>query len=98
MSVDSYAFKYNLIENNIYRVKYSIITNNNLQISTVNYEITMSSIPGFELPIELKPELDYENGRVKISIYPTVADTNLNGTFIFSRCSSKDNFSTWEIS
>jgi hypothetical protein len=63
-SQDIFSFKYNLIENKLYRVRYEIITNNGLTLSTVGYEISVTSLVGSDLNVLIKPELDYENARI----------------------------------
>ena len=97
-SQDIFSFKYNLTENKLYRVRYEIITNNGLTLSTVGYEISVTSLVGSDLNVLIKPELDYENARIKVFILPlATTELSLSGSFIFSRSSSKDNYSTWEV-
>lgn len=101
ISYDVHSFRYNLQGGLTYKVQYSVITNNGLIVSTNTYRIIMNTNQGTALNITLVPQLDYENGRVKISIYPilnTETSMTLNGTFILSRCSSKDNYRIIDIS
>ena len=101
-SNDIYSFKYNLLEGLSYYVQYFVSTNNGLSTQTVKYKITMGLYTSSGLNIAMNANLDYENGRVKISIMPATPEYDkttkqelpivLSGTYIISRTSSKDKF------
>lgn len=98
-STDSYVVKRALEENAIYKISYSVITNNNLQLKTPNYLIIDSNTIAPEIKASLSATLDYENGCINLGLIgdkgPNNEEYAASGSFLLSRSSSVDNFSTW---
>ena len=98
-STDSYVVKRALEENAIYKISYSVITNNNLQLKTPNYLIIDSNTIAPEIKASLSATLDYENGCINLGLIgdkgPNNEEYAASGSFLLSRSSSADNFSTW---
>lgn len=101
-SNDVHQFHYNLLEDLQYYVQYQVRTNNGLSLTTVKYKVALSLYTSAGLSLKLSASLDYENARVKVEVAPLTVKydpdteeeipTLLQGTYIISRTSSKDNF------
>lgn len=107
-STDTYTIRHYMYPNRIYRIKYSVMTNNGLEASSITYQVIQGTAEGADLEFNLRADLDYENGRVKVFIpnpkdYPKekyimgLENGILSGTFIFTRASSTSNYQQWEI-
>ena len=107
-STDTYTMRYYMYPNRIYRIEYLVMTNNGLEASSVTYQVIQGTAEGADLEFNLRADLDYENGRVKVFIpnpkdYPKekymmgLENDILSGTFIFTRASSTSNYQQWEI-
>jgi hypothetical protein len=91
-SQDYFVSKYNITESQVYRVQYSISTNNGLVAQSVVYDIIKSTVMGAALEVFLTPSLDYENGRILIAVAPLDAKREeypLSGSYVLSRRSDK---------
>ena len=98
-SQDQFTIAYNLIENRVYRVVYSVTTINGLVLNTVSYEIVRAIAMGSQLNIVLKPELDYANGRIQVSIFAAPGekgDYPLVGTYAICRRKADNDSQIWE--
>lgn len=105
-SQDSYIIKYDLSGNDTYSVTYNIITNNNLEVDSVQYEVVLNEIdstnPGYILDTTTKYDyknggVDYQNGGTIIQIKPeNGVSTKLKGTYLFVRASSETNYKIWD--
>lgn len=102
-SEDKYNIKYALQANLTYKVQYSVITNNGLQVDSYKYLVMWLESIDSELKATLSADLDYDNACVTLKLQGK-RDENGNegaatGRFLLSRASSIDNYSTWtEIS
>ena len=100
-SQDYFVSKYNITESQVYRVQYSISTNNGLIAQSVVYDIIKSTVMGAALEVFLTPSLDYENGRILIAVAPLDAKREeypLSGSYVLSRRSDKAGQNTqWEV-
>lgn len=98
-STDSYTVKYALEENVTYRIQYSIITNNNLEIASPRYLVMQSNSIDPEIKASLEAILDYDNGCINLKLVghkgPNGEEYAASGAFLLTRASSVDNFSTW---
>lgn len=100
-SNDFYELNYACSNNEKYRLQYSVITNNNLQVDGTMYMIVGATSVAPELKAYLKADLDYDNGCVHLSFEPwqqtkaEKARTNYAGSFIITRSSSRENFKKW---
>lgn len=98
-STDSYTVKYALEENVTYRIQYSVITNNNLEIASPRYLVMQSNSINPEIKASLEAILDYDNGCINLKLVghkgPNGEEYAASGAFLLTRASSVDNFSTW---
>ena len=103
-SQDEFIISYNLTEGNIYRLQYSIITNNGLRIGTVNYEIVQNAVSSTILNVYLSTEVDQDNARVILSVHPDEKYLELNeieeyplmGSFVICRKQDGNADALWE--
>lgn len=103
-SSDECILTFNLTEGEIYRVQYSIITNNGLVVNTVNYEITQTTVTISTLNVYLATEVDNENARVILHIYPEskylienkIEEYPLIGNFVICRQDFQSENRLWE--
>lgn len=107
-STDTYTVKYYMFPNRLYRIQYLVMTNNGLEASSVTYQVIQGTAEGADLEFNLRADLDYDNGRVKVFIpnpeqYPNeryimgLENGILAGTFVFTRASASSNYQQWEI-
>lgn len=107
-SSDTHTIKYYMFPNFIYRIQYFVKTNNGLEAQSVAYQVIQGTAEGADLEFNLRAELDYDNGRVRVFIpdpknYPNekyimnLENDILQGTYIFTRASEESNYQQWEI-
>ena len=99
-SVNRYFIKYSLDYNTIYRIQYSIRTNNHLELSTPKYRIMQADTINPELNVKVNASLDYENANIKVTLqapYVNGREESASGEFIVARTSSDTNFKIWTI-
>ncbi len=104
-SQDEYIIKYDLSGNDTYTIVYNVITNNNLEISSAQYEVVLNELnisePDYMLDTTTKYDyekggVDYQNGGAIILIRPTGNSAQLKGTYLFVRTSSESNYKVWD--
>lgn len=105
-STDAYDLLYDVKPDTKYSMQYSVLTNNNLEVSSPRYQLVgNASIPP-EISADLMADLDYDNGCVNLRLkqsYLKIIDPltgqreapKLSGSFILSRSSSSENFTIW---
>lgn len=99
-SADNYVIKTALNDNTIYRVQYSVITNNNLELKTPKYMVMQTASIDPELDADVVAYLDYENACISVGLkgaYKDGKEAVASGAFILSRASSDTNFSIWTV-
>lgn len=98
-STDYYTIKYALEENVTYKIQYSVVTNNNLEVSSPRYLVMSSNSIDPEIKASLEAILDYDNGCINLKLVghkgPNGEEYAASGAFLLTRASSVDNFSTW---
>lgn len=100
-STDAYMLNYTCESSEKYRLQYSVITNNNLQIDGPLYMMVGSTSIAPEFKANLMTEIDYDNGCVHLTLeaQPQTKQeaqlTTYSGQFVITRSSSKENFKTW---
>lgn len=98
-SNDSWSLEHNLEQNIIYKIEYEIITNNNLQFKSPLYLLSEVESIAPEAKINLEAKLNYENGCINLSLLGKQLENQteyvITGSFLLSRASSKDNYTTW---
>lgn len=97
---DKYTIKTSLQPNKTYTLYYSVITTNSLKESSPGYRIAEQSTIPPEAEIEFDVIMNQENGYVDFSIRGKIDENGMEknavGTFLISRSSSEDNFSSWD--
>lgn len=99
-SIDEYSLKKELPVGVIYRLQYSIITNNNLELSSPKYAIMHAESIDINLEATLHAELDYENACINLrlqGVYEHNKEKAESGAFVISRASSDTDFSVWTV-
>ena len=99
-SQDQFVIKHNLTESQVYRIQYSITTNNGLKEHSVIYDIVKSTVMGAAIDVSITPSLDYENGRIVIAVKPVginVKEYPLMGSYVLTRRDAKNNSTQWEV-
>ena len=98
-SSDYYTVKYALEENVTYRLQYSVMTNNNLEVASPRYLVMQSNSIDPEIKASLEAILDYDNGCINLKLVghkgPNGEEYAASGAFLLTRASSVDNYSTW---
>lgn len=95
-SSDNWIPEKNLQEGEQYTIQYIVTTINNLEFASTEYIIQNSyTIKPLLFNGELKATLFQDNGYIELSLLSN-DNNNLNGQFLLTRSSSKDNFSSWE--
>ena len=105
-SLDQYSILYSIQPDQKYTMQYSVITNNNLEISSPKYQLVGTTSIQPELSATLYVESDYDNGCVKLWLEENlkrylnratgeITTPQLNGSFVISRSSAAENFVIW---
>jgi hypothetical protein len=99
-SSDTWLNKRELERNKPYYLVYKVITMNGLEVSSARYPLMDQESVDANLPVALVGELNYDDGCVGLYFYPisdkTGEDVMINGSFVLSRASSLDNFTSWD--
>ena len=97
---DKYTIKTALEANKTYTLYYSVITANGLRESSPGYRIAEQSTIPPEAEIEFDVIMNQENGYVDFSIRGKTDENGMEkntvGTFLISRSSSENNFTSWD--
>ena len=98
-SIDYYILKHAMQTDVVYKLQYEVITNNNLRVKSPKYLVMNSKTIEPEIRATLEATLDYNNACVNLKL---IGERNLagneyaiTGSFLLTRASSADNFSTW---
>ena len=75
-----------------YSIEYQVKTNNGLEVSSKTYLIKQKTLIEEDYGIEVLPELNYENGYIRIKFNSSAPAT---GSFIISRADESSNFKQW---
>lgn len=98
-SHDRYILKYDIGKDVTYRIQYAVKTNNGLIVKSPKYLIMNSLSIDPEIKAKLIAELDYNNACININLIgemaPSGVEYAITGTFLLTRSSSLDNYSTW---
>lgn len=99
-TMDRYVLKYAIQEDIVYRIRYSVITNNNLQVNSPAYLVMNSKSIDPELRAKLRATLDYNNACIDLELIGekdpnTGKEYAASGSFLLTRASSLDNYSSW---
>ena len=98
-SHDRYILRYDIGKDVTYRIQYAVKTNNGLIVKSPKYLIMNSLSIDPEVKAKLIAELDYNNACININLIgemaPSGVEYAITGTFLLTRSSSLDNYSTW---
>lgn len=101
-SMNEYVLKRTLEDNVLYKIQYSVITNNNLELSTRKYSIMQAESISSTLKANLIASLDYENACVTVGMKGSIdtktgKEVAASGAFILARASSDTGFNVWTV-
>lgn len=99
-SYDTYSLPRDLEQEKSYRIKYTIKTNNGLEISTPRYRIMQKSTIEAEMQADIQVSLNYENGYVDVDLIGHKNDEGLEevvtGSFLLTRSCEDSNYTIWD--
>lgn len=95
LSVDSYTFSQDLETGKTHKVKYTVITNNRMEVSSPPYRVVQKHSISPEIDATLSATLNYENGYIDIRLHGGPTDI-FSGSFIIARACSDTNYTVWE--
>lgn len=98
-SHDTYSFRSDLDENALYYIQYTVITNNNMEVSSPRYRVMQKASIAPEINTKLIAKLNFDNGYVNLSLQGELDDdgkeTATTGSFLISRACSDDGYKIW---
>lgn len=98
-SQDTFSFPSDLQHGKIYYIQYSVITNNNMEVSSPRYRIMQKRSIAPEIDAIVNAEMNYENGYVDIKLVGEKDNDGMEkgatGSFLLTRSCSDDNFTVW---
>lgn len=94
-SIDIFKLDKEFNDSETYYIQYTIITINNLTLSSPKYKITKKPSIRLNYDIQLIAESNEEDGYVKIQIKSENND-NITDSFVLSRSSSETEYKFWE--
>lgn len=94
-SEDTWVLNQQLQHGITYQIRYTIYTINGLTC-TCQYNILNNEIDDIMLneAYSIEPEVDFDNGCIRVNLKTNMPVT-MNGGFVVSRSSSKDNYEAW---
>ena len=95
-SHESFIFAQDLDINRNYYIRFEVKTTNGLEVSSPKYRVIQRRSVSPDIDVQLKADLDYDNGHIKLSIINNpVKNPIISGAFLVSRASSKNGY-VWE--
>ena len=100
ISQDTWQNKVELLENENYYLTYRVTTMNGLEVSSPKYLLIGQEGIEMDFPAAIIAEMNYDDGCVGIYLHPysnrfDQTEVLIDGSFVLSRASSLDNFTTW---
>lgn len=99
-SYDEFELNRDLEYNKNYYIKYTIITNNLLELSTPKYRIMQKTTVDPEIQADVKATLNYNNGYIDIALVghknEDGIEETVSGSFLLTRANSDNNYTNWE--
>lgn len=99
-SHDIYKLRKDLSKNEIYYIQYRVRTSNNMEVASEEYRLVQWEGVGPSVDLEIKPILDFENGRVLVSLLGPKNEYGgekfSTGSFRIMRTSDESNYLHWE--
>lgn len=99
-SYDVFECQYELQFGVTYYIQYSVLTINDMEISTKKYRIQQKNSINPNLNATVEAKLNYDNGYISICLNPKYENGNAlgsNGAFELSRASEESDYSFWEV-
>lgn len=96
VSTDTWELTKALPEDEVFTLYYKVTTSNGLEESSPGYKIYTGETVDPEIEVKVIAAMDNDNGICAVALEPTGGASALNGSFILSRASNKDNFTSWE--
>ena len=94
-TIDFYKLITTLSKDAIYYIQYSIKTINDLYASSPKYPLGLLNTVDLDANLILSTQYDEENAYINLFIESAGTKDSVNGKFIISRASSKDNYKSW---
>lgn len=98
-SQDVYKLNYDIEEDKIYYIQYSITTINKINLSTPKYKLVYRELISSQLDVQIKANLNFDNGYIDISLINITDDYGLpqlvSGAFMLLRADEDSNFKDW---
>lgn len=99
-SKDSFYFNQDFLKNEVFKIVYSVTTNNGLTLSSAPYRITQKSSIYPDIQVSVVPILNFDNGYIEINYLTkqnvSEAESVANGGFVLSRACLDTNYTEWE--
>ncbi len=99
-SYDIYNYYQDLSENDIYKIQYSVITNNGLSVSSPRYRIIRRETIEPDIVASLIATSNFDDGYITVKLKGQKnskgEEMTANGAFILSRSDEESNFTKWE--
>jgi hypothetical protein len=98
-SRDTFKLNKDLIENERYKIKYTVNTTNNATFSSPWYYIIQKTTVNPEIKATLSASMNFNNGYIDIRLVGQYDENNVEypatGRFVLKRGCSKDNYGEW---
>lgn len=98
-SYDTYLFSQDLEVGAIYKIQYTVTTNNLLTLSTPRYRIMQKPSIDPEIKASLNVALNYDNGYIKVNLIGEKIDgmeEPVTGAFLLTRACEDTGYAVWE--
>ncbi|MBQ7820090.1 MAG: hypothetical protein IJ341_10385 [Bacteroidales bacterium] len=98
-SYDTYLFSQDLEVGAIYKIQYTVTTNNLLTLSTPRYRIMQKPSINPEIKASLNVALNYDNGYIKVNLIGEKIDgmeEPVTGAFLLTRACEDTGYAVWE--
>lgn len=99
-SYDKYEYNKDLELNKVYKIQYTVITNNNLVIQSPRYRIMQRTTIDPDLQADLVAAVNFDNGYIDIGLIGHKNENDVEnivtGSFILSRACEDSNYMKWE--
>ena len=99
-SYDKYEYNKDLELNKVYKIQYTVTTNNNLVVKSPRYRIMQRTTIDPDLKADLVASVNFDNGYVDVGLVGHKNEENVEdivtGSFILSRACEDTNYLKWE--
>lgn len=95
-ALDVFYYNQDLPRNEVFKIVYSVKTNNGLEISSPVYRISQKSSVYPDITVKVLPILNFEDGYIEIGFEADENQGVASGGFILSRAEAGTNFAIWD--